>query len=339
MKHFCLVMLALILLLGAFSFANGEENKINYSSGKYLYNINDDGTAVIVGYTGWDLSLVIPDRLKGHPVVSIGEEAFSDRDTLTVVTIPDSITSIDHAAFSDCDNLTAITIPDSVTSIGENPFSCCDHLTSIVVSSTHPCLTAVDGVLFDKNEKELLCYPVSFSSPSYEIPMGTLGIGAAAFRDCDELTAITIPDSVTTIGDEAFLSCNSITAITIPNSVTSIGDRAFSGCKLSSITIPESVTVIGGNPFTSCKQLTSIAVSSANPCFITIDGVLFNVNEKLLVCYPRSFTADSYEIPEGTLDIGKNAFLYCNNLTSITLPEGITSIGEGAFSHCVKISI
>ena len=132
--------------------------------------------------------------------------------------------------------------------------------------------------------------------------MGILGIGAAAFRDCDELTAITIPDSVTTIGDEAFLSCNSITAITIPNSVTSIGDRAFSGCKLSSITIPESVTVIGGNPFTSCKQLTSIAVSSANPCFITIDGVLFNVNEKLLVCYPRSFTADSYEIPEGTLD-------------------------------------
>ncbi len=230
MKHFCLFMLALILLLGAFSFANGEENKINYSSGKYLYNINDDGTAVIVGYTGWDLSLVIPDRLKGHPVVSIGEEAFSDRDTLTVVTIP-----------------------DSVTSIGENPFSCCDHLTFIVVSSTHPCLTAVDGVLFDKNEKELLCYPVSFSSPSYEIPMGTLGIGAAAFRDCDELTAITIPDSVTTIGDEAFLSCNSITAITIPNSVTSIGDRAFSGCKLSSITIPESVTVIGGNPFTSCK--------------------------------------------------------------------------------------
>ena len=104
MKHFCLFMLALILLLGAFSFANGEENKINCSSGKYLYNINDDGTAVIVGYTGWDLSLVIPDRLKGHPVVSIGEEAFSDRDTLTVVTIPDSITSIDHAAFSDCDS-------------------------------------------------------------------------------------------------------------------------------------------------------------------------------------------------------------------------------------------
>lgn len=95
--------------------------------------------------------------------------------------------------------------------------------------------------------------PAVHSSPSYEIPMGTLGIGAAAFRDCDELTAITIPDSVTTIGDEAFLSCNNITAITIPNSVTSIGDRAFSGCKLSSITIPESVTVIGGNPFTSCK--------------------------------------------------------------------------------------
>jgi hypothetical protein len=56
---------------------------------------------------------------------------------------------------------------------------------------------------------------------------------------CDNLTSITIPNSVTSIGDMAFMSCDNLTSITIPNSVTSIGKWAFAGCdKLKKIYIP-----------------------------------------------------------------------------------------------------
>ena len=59
-----------------------------------------------------------------------------------------------------------------------------------------------------------------------------------AFSDCESLTSIVIPSSVTSIGDWAFYDCISLTSIEIPSSVTSIGERAFYQCsKLASITI------------------------------------------------------------------------------------------------------
>ena len=79
------------------------------------------------------------------------------------------------------------------------------------------------------------------------------GIYASAFENCDNLTSVTIPNSVTSIGDNAFSSCSGLTSVTIPNSVTSIGDRAFYVCEsLKSITIPNSVTSIGDCSFEAC---------------------------------------------------------------------------------------
>ena len=60
---------------------------------------------------------------------------------------------------------------------------------------------------------------VTYSSKTY----GVTSIGESAFRDCDYLTAINIPESVTSIGSGAFEDCTSLTAINIPEGVTSIG--------------------------------------------------------------------------------------------------------------------
>ena len=66
-------------------------------------------------------------------ILSIGDYAFGDCDSLTSVTIPDSVTSIGDRAFYWCDSLTSITIPDSVTSIGDSAFEDCYSLTSITI--------------------------------------------------------------------------------------------------------------------------------------------------------------------------------------------------------------
>ena len=82
---------------------------------------------------------------------------------------------------------------------------------------------------------------------------GATTIGEAAFKDCSNLTSVTIPNSVTTIGRHAFDECSALTSVTIPNSVTEIRYDAFAHCSaLTSVTIPNSVTTIGSGAFSDC---------------------------------------------------------------------------------------
>ncbi len=67
---------------------------------------------------------------------------------------------------------------------------------------------------------------VTYNGTRYSVT----GIGNSAFKNCTDLTSVTIPNSVTTIGNSAFVNCTKLTSVSIPNSVTSIGKRAFSNC-------------------------------------------------------------------------------------------------------------
>ena len=69
-------------------------------------------------------------------IKTIAKKAFYDNDTITSVTIPDSVTTIGDYAFFDCDSLTTIYIPNSVTRIEEYAFSHCSSLTSIYISNS-----------------------------------------------------------------------------------------------------------------------------------------------------------------------------------------------------------
>ena len=94
----------------------------------------------------------------------------------------------------------ALTIPDAldghaVTSIGANPFSSCDKLTEIKVSPDHPTLAVIDGVLFSKTDKRLVCYPCALTATSYSIPLGIKVIGEEAFADRGSLTLTVGRDS------------------------------------------------------------------------------------------------------------------------------------------------
>ena len=98
-------------------------------------------------------------------------------------------------------------------------------------------------------------------------------LSESCFKDCDNLTSITIPSSVTSLGGSCFSGCSGLTSITIPSSVTSLGSDCFYGCRgLTSITIPSSVTSLGQHCFEGCSGLTSITIPSSvtslgNSCF------------------------------------------------------------------------
>lgn len=98
---------------------------------------------------------------------------------------------------------------------------------------------------------------VAYNGQNYSVT----SIGYQAFRNCKNLTSITIPGSVTSIGHYALYGCTGLTSVTIPGSVTSIGQSAFSGCTgLTSVTILEGVTDIGRSAFNGCSGLTSVTI-------------------------------------------------------------------------------
>lgn len=182
--------------------------------------------------------------------------AVGKKDTQLI--IPNSVVSIGDYALCACKTLTNLTVPDNVTHIGKEAFAYCENLTEIILSDS---VTSIESLAFEgtawyeKQPKELVYVgKVAYEYKGYKgdcpktvvLKEGTTAIAGGAFRYCENLTDITIPNSVTSIGSYAFEYCDSLTKITIPDSITSIDDFAFFCCNsLTEITIPYSVTKIG----------------------------------------------------------------------------------------------
>ena len=269
-------------------------------------------------------SITIPDS-----VISIGGLTFSGCTRLTSITIPNSVTSVGDYAFEYCKNLTSTKIGNGVTRIGYGIFRGCTSLTSVTIGN------GVTSICDDTFEN-------CTSLTSITIPDSVTSIGDYAFRDCTSLTSINIPDSVKSIGNSAFYNCKSLSSVTIGDSVTSIGNYAFEKCNnLTSITIPDSVTSIGYFAFSNCTSLTSVKIGNS---VTSIDGFTFSSCSSLTsITIPDSITRiesaafeacaslASITIPDGVTWIGPSAFERCANLTSITIPDSVTEIGYLAF--------
>lgn len=202
---------------------------ITVANGNAYYDSRDNCNAVIAKASN---TLVFGCQKTTIPktVTEIGFAAFANCSTLTSITIPNNVTRIGAFAFYECWDLKDITIPASVTTIGWAAFE-----------GTYWYNTLPDGVVYVN--KVLYRYKGSMPENHFVVVKdGTVSISTAAFKDEDNLTHITIPNSVTAIGSEAFYNCDNLTSIVLPNKLKTIESSTFYGCDyLEYVTIPKSV--------------------------------------------------------------------------------------------------
>ena len=167
-------------------------------------------------------------------------------------------------AFSNCKDLCEITLPWGIMSIGNEVFDDCKNLKEINITKSNKFYRTIDGVLYTKDLKTIICYPQGKKGENFVIPSSVTNIGINSFSGCSNLRKITLFSSVTSIEDEAFYECENLKEINIPSSVISIGNGAFSWCvNLKEITLPSSVTSIGDFAFSDCRNLKEVTLPSS----------------------------------------------------------------------------
>jgi hypothetical protein len=213
------------------------------------------------------------------------------------------------------------------------------HIRSIILD-----LSGVEN-LYSLDETFYNCQKIS----KIILPNTVTTIGNYAFAGCINLSSVNIPDSVTKIGKNAFYGCKKLENINIPEGVTSIGEYAFGLNPITKITIPQKTTFIGNNAFYNCSELKNVTLnnyalnhfktifvnSTNNITSIIIQDDTTEIPE--FVFAGKCEKLNSVKIPDGITSIGAGAFSGCKALSNINIPENVTSIGYYAFNHCENL--
>ena len=257
-------------------------------------------------------------------VTEIEDYAFGGVAALEEIDLPEGLVRIGRDAFSNT-ALTEIDLPESLAVLDGNPFSSCMSLTRIGLPEDHSAFCLIDGVLFSREDRRLIWYPVPRTAEHYDIPEGTRVIDEA-FYEQQYLTSVTLPDSVTEIRGFAFYGCRRLQRLELPASVTAIGPFAFAQCwGLKTITFPDGITELPESVLHGAVGLRTVQ----------LPDTLARIGEYAF-CDCSSLTG--VVIPDGVTEIGTMAFCDCYSMTSVVLPESLESIGFGAFDGCSRLT-
>ena len=270
---------------------------------------------------GWFREAGFSEVVIDNNITSVGCYAFYNCDNLTKVTIGERVETIRYDAFASCDNLQEVTLPVSVKSIESSAFDSCENLSKAYYGGTESDWWAISfssrgsnpihhgGDLYIKGEAvKSMTVPSAITSLGYQLSgisfeevtlhNDITEITNDAFRDCDALLSVTIPDKVAEIKSSTFYGCDALERVVLGSRVTNVSGEAFRDCrKLKSVYFPTSLTNIDDRAFYCCESL---------------EEAIFN---------------------EGLTSIGYDAFSECHSNTKVVLPATITNIENYAFNH------
>ena len=240
-----------------------------------------------------------------------------------------------------------LTIPHTVKKITDQSFFSLTNLEAFIVDERNPYFKSVDGVLYTKDGRVLLCYPAKKQDETFIVPDGVVIIAYYAFSNNDYLKEIALPETLTKIAEGAFSGVKRLEAINIPDSVTIIEKNAFFKCiALANVTLGQGLKTLGDEAFYHCNSiekivlpdsLTKIGVKVFMQCYSLKEVVLPSTIKEIPTAMFSSCTAlRSIELPNTVTTIFENAFS-ATGLKEIIFPEGIKHI-YGAFQNCPSLT-
>lgn len=321
-------------------------------------------------YLGSATDVVIPEG-----VMIIGEEAFTENETVIRIQIPKTVYEINASAFRGCNSLKEIVVdPDN------NVYDSRDNCNGIVLTEKNRLLVGCTNTVIPETVESIgdNAYQYLNRVTEIRIPASIRYVTAKAFDGCCNLKRISVDEKnpvydsrdncnaiIRTKPNELIVGC---AATAIPDTVTALGSYVFpQGTRLSSITIPKNITklhsskifdiVFGEYTFDGIDCLEEIIVDKENPVYDSREGcsaIIETASNKLIkgcmnTVIPKTVTAigneafrncrglETVRIHSGIKEIGTCAFRNCDDLSTVEFEDGITSIGMDVFAFCEKL--
>ena len=301
----------------------------------------------------------LKDFFSPNSVATIGKGAFSDCVQLEFVTFARSLKEVKDEAFKNCFVLDDLEISSSLEKIGDNAFVGCNQLVNVQVDSSNQSFMISDGILYTKDQSEIVLAPNVVSSIINVLP-SVKKIRSNAFHNASKVVELHVPATVEEIELNAFVGCTNLTKVTLPfigtevdssNSFqsvfganlstsltdvtiiqgTKVNDKAFQNVNtVTTITLPTTISTIGENAFAGCSKLTNI--NNIPTTLKVISKNMFKGCAQLSDALVATILSSTVE------QIGEAAFADCTKLTQVVVPSNVKHIARGAFAGCSALT-
>ncbi len=274
-------------------------------SGEWKY---DADYAILRGYEGEGGDVVVPGELEGFTVDVIDINVFKS-DTITSLTLPETVLELRSNAVTWCENLKSVSLPESLIVINRMNFNTCDSLSEVT------------------------------------IPAGVRYIGSNSFRFCEALKKITFEGVCPIIDKECFSLLGEGATAYVPDDQLEAYVAAFekAGIELEIQPSGKNAVVVENNGFAEedfdfDASTGTIVAYNGFATYLSIPETIGGVPVKAIGA--EAFKYHQYlallELPEGLEDIGDEAFYNCVTLGHVTFPSTLKTIGNNAFYNAYK---
>lgn len=289
------------------------------------------------------------------------------------VVMPQNVQEIGVMTFFECPNLTTVETTQPLEVVGDMAFQGCtalqdmnlSHVKELGEKAFYNCkafrgneegtldlsnLSSIPAFAFSSDVNHINAIKHVNFSPKLK------SIGTSAFKYCEQLEEVQLPEGLQKIGDDAFYGCSSLATVTLPSTVEMINYDMFYGSiwiksfevdngvlyinnvavkylgsGISDLVIKEGTTAIGDDfsghdsygGYVGTRSITSVSLPST----------LKKIGARAFACSGLT----SLALPEGLKFLGTEAFRECN-ITALSLPVSLTEIGEKAFYRCGSLN-